>query len=88
MIYASESWLTTNSTFLIVLCSEYISHILHSPYHFCLFFLDEKKNHSQSIRKMQIHYQLSILSEIILYGKGDLLWLFRFISRKVPSDLS
>lgn len=37
-------WLQTlSSTFLTILYSEYISHILHSPCHFCLFFQTKPK---------------------------------------------
>lgn len=90
MIYASEDWLTIN--FELYVPDDFIFrvHITYSALSLPLlpFLSDKNKNHNQSIRKMQIHYQPSILPEIILYGKGDLLWLFRFISREIPSELS
>lgn len=68
MIHANEGWLMTNfqvyipDHFIFRVRITYFAHSLpHLP-----FLSDKKKSHNQSIRKTQIHYQLSILSEIIL----------------------
>lgn len=71
-LYDTCQWLTTNfeiyipDNFIFRVC---ITHFAHSLPH--LPFETKKKTPKKhSIRKMQIHYQLSILSEIILYGKS------------------